>query len=264
MDPLSTEHVEWLRRQNDRAPNTLIARARVLRSLPNAAEATREDISAWWEARAHLEPATRSADLSHLRGFYKWCAIFYKRADDPTVHIRPVRVNHKVARRAKAADLSALLDGDLPDDLKRAVSLGAYAGLRVSESASLDWADVDDEQDTITVRQSKGGKSRIVDVSPALIDQLGVPCPGSVVKAGDGWYTAAQLQGRLNRAIKALGLNITTHSLRHKWGVAAYQSTGDLLAVSEMMGHSNVQTTAQTYATASSDVKKKIAMAVMR
>lgn len=264
MDELSTEHVEWLKRQNDRAHNTIISRERVLRSLPNAGTATRDDVTAWWEDRAHLELGTRAVDLSHLRGFYEWCQIYYKRNDDPSVHIRAPRVQHKIARRAKPADLSALLDGSLDDDLKRAVRLGAYVGLRVSESANLDWADVDDEDNTIIIRESKGGKSRTIDVSPALIDQLGVPSAGSVVTGGAGWYTAPQLQGKLNRAIKRLNLNITTHSLRHRWGVAAYQSSGDLLAVAEMMGHASIQTTARTYATASSDVKKKIASAVMR
>lgn len=43
----------------------------------------------------------------------------------------------------------------------------------------------------------------------------------------------------------------------------AYQSSGDILAVSEMMGHASVNTT-KIYAQASSDVKKKIASAVMR
>lgn len=263
MDDLSVEHLAWLKRQNDRAPNTLTSRRRVLKSVGNAGTATREQVEAWWESRAALEPGSRAVDLSHLRGFYKWCQIYDHRADDPSIRVRTPRVPHKIAKRARPAELATLLDSDMGDDLKRAVMLGAYAGLRISESAALDWSDVDDDADTIIIRESKGGKSRIINVSPTLIDWMGAPAKGSVVTAGDGWYSAPQLQTKLNRAIRRLGLTVTTHSLRHRFGVAAYQISGDLLAVAEMMGHSSVQTT-QIYAEASSDVKKKIATGVMR
>ena len=262
MDALSTEHIDWLKRQRDRSPKTIESRIRVLRSLPNAGTATREEVEAWWEARAELATGTRAVDLSHLKGFYRWCQIYDHRTDDPTVRIRPPRVQNRIPKKASAADVATLLESDLPPDLRRAFLLGCYAGLRVAEAAALAWEDVDEDACTITVREGKGGKSRVVDVSPLLIDWLGARGPGHVV-GGDEPTTAAALQRRLNRAIKAAGLTITTHSLRHRWGMVAYQSTGDLLAVAEMMGHSSINTT-KIYAQASSDVKKKIASAVMR
>lgn len=262
MDQLSEQHVEWLKRQHDRSPKTVESRIRVLRSLPNAATATREQVEEWWESRAHLSTGTRAVDLSHLRGFYLWCQIFDHRTDDPSIRIRPPRVNNRIAKKASRADVETLLESDMPADLRRAFLLGCYAGVRVAEAAALDWADVDIESNTITVREGKGGKSRVVDVSPMLIDWLGGRGTGNVV-AGSKQYSAAQLQRRLNRAIKGAGLDITTHALRHRWGMMAYQATGDLLAVGEMMGHSSTNTT-RIYAQASSDVKKKIASAVMR
>ena len=67
MDDLSSQHVDWLQRQNDRAPNTVESRRRVLRSVGNPGTATREEIEAWWESRAHLATGTRAVDPSHLR-----------------------------------------------------------------------------------------------------------------------------------------------------------------------------------------------------
>jgi integrase len=262
MDDLSREHLAWLERQHTKADNTIASRARVLRSLGNAATATIDGLEQWWESRAGLSPGTRAVDLAHLRAFYRWAALYDHRLDDPTRRLEAPRVPNRIPKRARPDDLAQLLD-TLPEDLRRAVMLGAYAGLRVSESAALAWPDVDDEQNTITVRASKGGKSRVVDVAPLLIDWLGPRVDGNVVTAGGEPYTAAALQRRLNRAIKEAGLDITTHSLRHRWGMAAYQLSGDLLAVAEMMGHSSVNTT-KIYAMASSDVKKKIAAGVMR
>lgn len=263
MDNLSRDHVAWLKRQHDRSPKTIASRVRVLDSLLNAGTATRDEVETWWEDRAHLTTGTRAVDLSHLRGFYKWCQIFDHRADDPSVRIRPPRVKNRIPKKASRHDVDTLTDADLPPELRRAFLLGCYAGMRVAEAATLSWSDVDDETNTITVREGKGGKSRIIDVSPLLIDRLGQRHDGNVVAGERAPYGAAQLQRRLNRAIKALGLNITTHALRHRWGMVAYQASGDLLAVSEMMGHSSVNTT-KIYAQASSDVKKKIASAVMR
>jgi integrase len=262
MDGLSGQHLEWLERQNTKSRNTIASRARVLRSVGNAATATPEDLDAWWEARAHLARGTRAVDLAHLRAFYRWCALYDHRLDDPSRRLEAPHVGNRIPRRARAHELAQLLDA-LPDDLRRAALLGAYAGMRVSEAAALDWADVDGDENTITIRASKRDGSRVVDVSPMLVDMLGTPVTGNVVTAGGEPYAAARLQRKLNRAIKATGLDLTTHSLRHRWGVAAYQASGDLLAVSEMMGHSSVNTT-KIYAAASSDVKKKIAAAVMR
>lgn len=263
MDELAREHVAWLKRQHDRSPKTIESRIRVLRSLPNAGTATREEVEAWWESRAELASGTRAVDLSHIRGFYHWCQVFDRRPDDPSIRIRPPRVNNRIAKKASQADVETLLESGLSPDLRRAFLLGCYAGMRVAEAAALSWDDVDADACTIVVREGKGGKSRVIDVSPMLIDWLGRRHPGNVVTAGNEPYTAAQLQRKLNRAIKAAGLNITTHALRHRWGMVAYQASGDLLAVAEMMGHASINTT-KIYAQASSDVKKKIASAVMR
>lgn len=262
MDDLSSQHVDWLERQNDRAPNTIVSRTRVLRSVGNPGTATREEIEAWWESRAHLATGTRAVDLSHLRDFYRWCQMYDHRADDPSIRIRPPRVTNAVHRKISNEAVRSLL-AKLPPDLARATMLGAFAGLRVSESAALDWADVDTADDVLLVRRSKGGKSRAVEVSPELIHRLSKDgTAGNVVAAGGTPYDAAQLQRKLNRAMRGQGCDFTSHDLRHRWGITAYRVNSDLLAVAEMMGHSSVNTT-KIYAQAASESKRRIASAVM-
>ena len=262
MDDLSTEHVEWMERQNTRSPNTIASRTRVLRSVGIAATATRDDLQAWWEARAHLAPGTRAVDLAHLRAFYKWAIVRDHRPDDPTVLLEAPRADNALHRKIPNDDIGRLIQA-LPADLGRAVMLGAFAGLRVSESAALDWADVDTADDVLLVRRSKGGKSRAVEVSPELIRLLGTDgTEGNVVTGSPEPYTAEQLQRRLNRAMRAAGVDFTSHDLRHRWGIAAYRSSNDLLAVAEMMGHSSINTT-RIYASADSEAKRRIASAVM-
>lgn len=262
MDDLSQEHIDWLTRQKVKADNTIAGRARVLRSVGNATTATREDLQQWWESRADLAPGTRAVDLAHLRAFYRWLIVRDHRLDDPSVLLEAPRADNTLPRKVPNSEIARLIE-TLPSDLARAVMLGAFAGFRVSESAALDWADVDTAEDVLIVRRSKGGKSRAVEVSPELITMLAADgTAGNVITAGGQPYTAQRLQRRLNRAMKAAGCAFTSHDLRHRWGITAYRVNADLLAVGEMMGHSSTNTT-KIYASASSESKRRIASAVM-
>ena len=261
MDDLSIAWLQWSR--NEHVPeNTVKSRGRVLRCIGNAGTATREDVEAWWGTRRDLAPATRNNDLTNLRTFYRWAARWEYRDDDPTLRLDAPKVPKGLPRPMSRADLHKVL-AVLAPDLRRAVCLGAYAGLRVSEAASLDWADVDLESNQIRVMNSKGDKSRPVAISPVLVDEL-LPCTGgSVVTGGGPAYTAATLQRKMNRAFHAQGVTATFHQLRHRYGTLAYQATGDLLAVGLQMGHSSPVTTA-IYALANDAVAAKIALAVVR
>ena len=254
-------YLEYLAAEHTPA-NTVAARARVLRSIGNAGTATREDVEAWWATRRDLSPATRSNDLANLRAFYKWCRRWEHRDDDPTTRLDAPKVDKGLPRPLSRADLHRLL-AVLPDDLRRAVALGAYAGLRVSEVAALHWHDVDLEARRARILHGKGGKSRLVALGAVLIDQILPDTGGNVVTGTKQSMSAATLQRRINRAIHRAGIDATFHQLRHRYGTLAYQATRDLVAVGRQMGHSSPVTTA-IYAAASDDVADAIAEAVAR
>lgn len=261
MDELSQRWVQWCRDEGV-PPNTIAARARTLRSVGDAGTASREQIEAWWVARRHLSKSSRVNDLGNLRSFYRWAAVWEHRDDDPTRRLTAPKVTNRLPRPVSRADLLKLL-ATLPDDLRRAVALGAYAGLRVSEVAALHWHDVDVETRRARIEDSKGGKSRLVALGPLLIDSLLPDTGHNVVTGTDTAYTAAQLQRRVNRAIRSAGVDATFHGLRHRYGTVAYQATGDILGVGRQMGHSSPVTTA-IYAAASEEVADRIAEAVCR
>jgi len=260
MDELSEAHLQYL--VDERKPaNTIKGRRRVLMLIGTAGTAKREEIEEWWRSRADLAESTRANDLSHLRSFYRWAMRWEHRWDDPTVRIDAPNVPNGLPRPISRVDLQTLLDG-LDPDMRRAACLGAYTGMRVSEAASIDWADVDHELMRIRVK-GKGNKSRLVAFSPVLLDELLPITGGNVVAAGGKPYSASQLERKVNRAIERLGVAATFHQLRHRYGTLAYQATGDLIAVGRQMGHSSPVTTA-IYAAASDAVADKIAQAVVR
>lgn len=263
MDRLAEAFVAHCRAER-KPENSVTAYARVLRSVGNPGTATREQVEAWWADRAHLSPATRRADLACLRAFYRWAARWEHRADDPTQRLDAPKVPNNLPRPISRADLRAVLDelALTAPDLRRAVCLGAYGGLRVSEAARLDWSDVDLEARRARVL-GKGQRSRLVALSSLLIDELLPEVGGNVVTGGGTPYTPARLQRRVNRALRATGTDATFHALRHRYGTLAYQATGDLLAVGRQMGHASPVTTA-IYAAASDEVADRIAEAVSR
>jgi integrase/recombinase XerC len=171
------------------------------------------------------------------------------------------KVPNGLPRPINRAHLKQVLE-HVPDDLRRAVCLGAYAGLRVSEAAALMWTDIDTETRRARVT-GKGDKARLVAIGPVLLDEL-LPDTGLNVVTGTAEvYSAARLERRVNRAIRAAGVDATFHQLRHRYGTLAYQATGDLLAVGRQMGHSSPVTTA-IYAAESDAVADQIANAVTR
>ena len=260
-DPLSARWLAYQRAERV-PPNTALRRQATLRSIGNAGVASRDQVEAWWASRRHLSPATRSNDLANLRAFYKWARRWEHRDDDPTTRIDAPKVDKGLPRPISRADLRRLLES-LPDDLRRAVALGAYAGLRVSEVVALHWHDVDIEARRARILNGKGGKSRLVALGAVLIDQLLPDTGGNVVTGTKQVMSAATLQRRVNRAIRRQGIDATFHQLRHRYGTLAYQATRDLVAVGRQMGHSSPVTTA-IYAAASDDVADQIAEAVAR
>lgn len=257
----TNDWIDYLRVDRAMSDNTVRGYARTLRTLPNAESASREDVEAWWRSRAHLAPATRVTDLAAVRAYYRWMVRFDHRSDDPTIRIDAPRLPKGLPRPISRADLHRLLS-TLDWDLRRAVALGAYSGLRVSEAASLDWSDVDTETRRLRVT-GKGQKTRLVGLSPVLLDAIAPDVGGNVVAAGGVPYSAAALQRKVNRAIAAAGVDATFHQLRHRFGTVALAGSGNLLAVSRAMGHASTVTTAIYAATSDSDLDV-IAEAVAR
>lgn len=254
---------EWLAHLDSAglSQNTLATYRRTMSNLPSAASMSREELEAWWESRAHLSTATRVNELSAVRQFYKWCQVWEHRADDPTLRIRAPKVPQGLPHPISRADLTKLLN-NLDGDLRRAVCLGAYGGLRVAEAAALNWADIDQEANRIRV-VGKGQKTRLVGLPPLLLDSLLPDTGANVVTGTSREYTPGTLQRKINRAIKAQGVDATFHALRHRFATVALGSTGNLLAVSRALGHSSVSTTAIYAATADTDLDL-IAEAVTR
>lgn len=261
LDPIAATYLAWCERE--RIPDHTIRRRRtVLRSVGTPGTATREEVEAWWTTRAALSNSTRASDLACLRSFYTWCQIWEHRTDNPTIRLTPPKAPQGAPRPIGRADFDRILEHvqDQPP-LHRAVLLGAWAGLRVSEAAGLAWPDID--PDTRIARVTgKGNKTRLVNFSTRLIDQL-LPSTGGNVVTGQAPWSAGTLGRKVNAAIRDAGVDGTFHKLRHRYGSLAYQRIRDPKALAALMGHASVATTMTFYAAAADEAAAAIADAVV-
>lgn len=259
------EFITWAERDRLRSPSTIARYKTVLAQLDDPISATVEDIEAWWKTRYDMAAATRQNELACLRTFYRWATKFDHRADDPTRRLDAPGVDNAFPRPIGRADLAKALaacdEREVPE-LRRAIALGAYGGLRVSEAASLDWADIDLDSRFMYVR-GKGRKQRITGLSVKLLDEILPATTGNVVTAGGRTYSADALQRRVNRLLESLGIDATFHKLRGRYVTQGIAETGDIYAVARAVGWASIET-AKSYAALSDDALHRIAAAASK
>lgn len=261
--------LEYLRVERGRSTNTITTYARTLRTLPaDPLSMTREQVELWWKGRARdadgneRPHSSRNNELSAVRMFFKYAVKYELRDDDPTSRIEQLRIQSRESTFVGQSDLDHLLK-KLPPDLKRAVALGAYGGLRVSEAASLGWDEVNTEIRRMTVR-GKGDKERAIGLSTILLDILLPEVPhGNVVTGTTTAYTGHYLSIKVNEAMKRNGVTRSFHGLRHRYGYMAAASGVPVTSIAKAMGH-NAITTTQRYVALRSEDLDVIAEAVTR
>lgn len=130
------------------------------------------------------------------------------------------------------------------------------SGLRLSELIRLDLEDLDLAQGLVTVA-GKGGKRRTVPVGKVALaaltawlsvrpSKLKDPNAQALFIGPRGTrYSARTLQDRLKQRAKALGLpeHVHPHMLRHSCASHVLQSSSDLRAVQELLGHASIAST---------------------
>jgi integrase/recombinase XerD len=137
----------------------------------------------------------------------------------------------------------------------RTILTVAYgAGLRVTEVCRLQVPDIDSEQMVLRIRGGKGGKDRLVPLSPRMLIALRrywakERPPSSCLFPGRQPETPISkdaVRKVLKRAVQEAGLakTLTPHSLRHGFATHLLEDGEDIRVVQSILGHSHVQTTA--------------------
>lgn len=129
------------------------------------------------------------------------------------------------------------------------------SGLRLAELVSLDVTDIDLADATVRVT-GKGGKTRIVPVGRFAREAIRewLACRGEVVKQDElalfvngrgNRISGRGVQGRIQHWARhqGVGVPVHPHMLRHSFASHLLESSGDLRAVQELLGHADIATT---------------------
>ena len=198
-------------------------------------------------------------ELSALRTFFRYLLREGLASGNPGQGVRPPKTPRKLPATLDPDQLGQLLDApaDTPLGLRDAaiVELFYSSGLRLAELVGLDLGDVDLGDATVEVT-GKGAKTRRVPVGRLALEALRrwLAVRTDLAAAGERALFVSERGGRLHpRTVQArlrrLALergaarNVHPHLLRHSFASHLLESSGDLRAVQELLGHANISTT---------------------
>ena len=206
-----------------------------------------------------LAPRSLARLLSCWRGYFDWLVRQGEIEANPCKGIRAPRAARTLPEALSPDEASRLVSVDDASDAgirDRALFELAYScGLRVSELTGLDVGAVDTRSGEARVT-GKGAKTRIVPVGrPALEalarwmpirDRLAAPGERALFIGRSGKrLSPREVQRRIKHRAAAAGLalDVHPHMLRHSFASHLLQSSGDLRAVQEMLGHASIAST---------------------
>ena len=198
--------------------------------------------------------------LSAWRGFFNWLAKHHGLAQNPCLSVRAPKAKKALPSVLSTDQAYALLereaDGLLELRDKALFELCYSSGLRLAELAGLDCNAAQDLAAGEVTVTGKRAKTRTVPVGVKAREALAAwlarrgevasaDCPALFVSRRGTRLSLRMIQLRLDRWAKqaGLGAHVHPHMLRHSFASHLLQSSGDLRAVQEMLGHSSIGTT---------------------
>lgn len=197
--------------------------------------------------------------LSAWRGFYVYLTRRHGFGANPCTGLRPPKSPKSLPLALSPEQASRLVQIDDSDPLAvrdhAICELFYSSGLRLAELVGLDIGGIDLSDGTVTVT-GKGSKTRIVPVGSHAVSairawlgqraNIALPNVGALFVSKLGTrITPRAVQYRLKVwALKqGVAADVHPHTLRHSFATHVLQSSGDLRAVQEMLGHANISTT---------------------
>ena len=270
MQDFLQQYLSYLRHERGLSPRTIIAYQRDLRHL--IAELERHAIASpalvnehhvrALVARLHRQgTGARSLQrlLAAVRSFFRWLMKEGHAGSNPASAVRAPRQQRRLPATLDADAVSRLLDFTATSTLakrdKAMMELFYSSGLRLSELAGLRWNQVDPGSRMLTVT-GKGNKTRMIPfgrvAAEALaewrkvrLDFAAFEEPVIFVSRQGRPISMRNIQSRIRYWARRQGLpqDVYPHLLRHSFASHMLESSGDLRAVQELLGHSDIATT---------------------
>ncbi len=264
------QFLHYLRNERGLSPRTISAYGHDLALLQQACEQqeidhpaklTENDIRQLVASlhRRGLGPRSLQRVLAAIRSHYRWLIREGHAKANPAKAVRAPRQGRKLPATLDADTVNHLLSFPTTTPIairdKAIMELFYSSGLRLAELAALTWMQLDSHAGMITVT-GKGNKTRMVPVGRVAAEALqawrkvrgefaGFEQPAMFVSRSGNPLSMRAIQARIRYWARKQGLpqNVYPHLLRHSFASHMLESSGDLRAVQELLGHSDISTT---------------------
>jgi integrase/recombinase XerC len=213
-----------------------------------------------WRHRHGASGKTLQRELSSLRSLYRWLLREGLAGSNPAVGVRAPKSPRRLPATLDADQLCSLLDHPVDDDLltirdQAMVELFYSSGLRLAELVSVNVGDIDMAEGELGVL-GKGSKTRRVPVGLKAREAVqrwmqvranlaGAGEPALFVSSRGTRINPRTVEVRIARWARLQGAtrDLHPHLLRHSFATHLLESSGDLRAVQELLGHADIGTT---------------------
>jgi len=265
------EHfLNHLRHERRLSPHTLSNYQRDLQRIKSWCLV--QDIAAWADLSQHhvrsfiatrhrqgISGSSLQRELSSLRTFFRYLQREKQADNNPAQGVRPPKSQRKLPSVLDADQLGHLLDQPSEEPLVMRdlamMELFYSSGLRLSELVSLNLVDIDLSDATAEVT-GKGAKTRRVPIGEKaqqsleqwLIVRSGMVSsdePALFISQRGKRISPRTVQQRVHKLTAERGVptDVHPHMLRHTFASHLLESSGNLRAVQELLGHADISTT---------------------
>jgi len=264
------EFIQQLKDQNNASKHTLSSYERDLQRLLEYCNLKKIEI---WSAlqthdvRAHIANRHRQGlsskslqrELSAIRSFFQFLLKKQLATLNPAQYVKAPKQARRLPKTLDVDQVAGLLDAGAHSVLEirdlAMFELFYSSGLRLSELAGLDVSDLDLDNQSLKVRHGKGNKDRYLPIGSKAITAISNwlshrplttdSQPALFISQKGSRLGQRNIELRLNKWCQQKGIaeHIHPHMLRHSFASHLLESSQDLRAVQELLGHSNISTT---------------------
>ncbi len=263
----SAAFINYLRDVRQLSPHTISNYQRDLHALvdycgarqcTDAGAIHEADIRGWVSQlhRHGLAGSSIQRALSAARSFFNYLGREQGHSRNPAAAVQAPRQPRRLPKTLDADQVNKYLE--FADDDPVALRDSAIAelfyssGLRLAELVAINLDDIDPQAQLVTVT-GMGRKTRTIPVGSVALAAIGRWLAVRPPSAGPALFTSNRgqrisvrnVQARLKLQGRRAGMyqDVHPHMLRHSFASHMLESSGDLRAVQELLGHANIATT---------------------
>lgn len=216
-----------------------------------------------WVSQMHrrgLAGSSIQRALSAARSYYNYLGRESGELRNPAAAVQAPRRPRQLPKTLDVDQVNRYLEfeDDSPVALRdRAIAELFYSsGLRLAELAAVNLQDIDGKSQLLTVT-GKGNKTRTVPIGRVALEAIAAWIKARPANGGEdrdaplftsnrgGRISVRNIQARLRLQGRKAGMqqDVHPHMLRHSFASHMLESSGDLRAVQELLGHANISTT---------------------